>query len=116
MKITISIFIIFGKNFAYYDKIKANHSISKKLFYFEGIKGNKFQELKKIKDFIELKRESETKDNINISNDSERPGQNSKDKSNIQYKKEMTKQLMDNFEKNLTIKIINLSIFQHIIF
>ena len=100
----LSIFWILGKIFAYYDKIKANHSISKKLFYFEGIKGNKFQELKKIKDFIELKRESETKDNINISNDSERPGQNSKDKSNIQYKKEMTKQLMDNFEKKFNNK------------
>ena len=100
----LNIFWILGKIIAYYDKIKANHSISKKLFYFEGIKGNKFQELKKIKDFIELKRESETKDNINISNDSERPGQNSKDKSNIQYKKEMTKQLMDNFEKKFNNK------------
>ena len=31
----LSIFWILGKFFAYYDRVKANHSISKKLFYFE---------------------------------------------------------------------------------
>ena len=34
----LSIFWILGIIFAYYDRIKANHSISKKLFYFEGIR------------------------------------------------------------------------------
>ena len=48
----LSIFWILGNIFAYYDRIKANHSISKKLFYFEGIKNNKFQQFKKFKDFI----------------------------------------------------------------
>jgi hypothetical protein len=34
---------------AYYDRVKANHSISKKLFYFEGIEGNKFNQLRELK-------------------------------------------------------------------
>ena len=46
-----TLFRILGFIFAYYDRIKANHSISKKLFFFEGTKYNnskKFSELKKI--------------------------------------------------------------------
>ena len=48
----LSIFWILGKFFAYYDRVKANHSISKKLFYFEGIKGNKFETFKRLKKCI----------------------------------------------------------------
>ena len=49
----LSIFWILSKIFAYYDRIKANHSISKKLFYFEGIKKNKFDEFRVFKKCIE---------------------------------------------------------------
>ena len=48
----LSIFWILGNIFAYYDRIYANHSISKKLFYFEGIKNNKFHQFQKIKNYI----------------------------------------------------------------
>ena len=53
----LSIFWILGNIFAYYDKIKANHSISKKLFYFEGIKKNKFDQFRTFKKFIKTNEE-----------------------------------------------------------
>ena len=53
----LSIFWILGNIFAYYDKIKANHSISKKLFYFEGIKKNKFDQFRDFKKFIKANEE-----------------------------------------------------------
>ena len=51
----LSFFWILGIIFAYYDRIKANHSISKKLFYFEGTKNNlnELQGIKKIKHLID---------------------------------------------------------------
>ena len=55
----ISLFWIFGLIFAYYDQIKANHSISKKLFYFEGITDNKFPEFRKLKELILTNQEFE---------------------------------------------------------
>ena len=56
----LSIFWILGKIFAYYDKIKANHSISKKLFYFEGIKdNNEFKELKDLKRILNQNNEQQ---------------------------------------------------------
>ena len=64
----LSIFWILGVIFAFYDRIKANHSISKRLFYFEGVKGNKFDQLKLIKDLIiekeKLEREKKEKKKI----------------------------------------------------
>ena len=42
----LSLFWILGVLFAYYDKTVADYSISKKLFDFEGIKGNKFHQFK----------------------------------------------------------------------
>ena len=48
----LSIFWFLAKIFAYYDRIKANHSISKKLFYFEGVINNRFEQFKKFKKFI----------------------------------------------------------------
>ena len=48
----LSIFWVIGVIFAYYDRIKAKHSISKKLFYFEGVKNNKFHKFKKFKEFM----------------------------------------------------------------
>ena len=79
----LSIFWILGKIFAYYDRIKANHSISKKLFYFEGIKENKFYELKKIKNILEQKFQPPIREDIKLHpNDSEKHGQNSKNKLN----------------------------------
>ena len=38
----------------FYAYFKANHSISKKLFFYEGIKNNKIKELKKVKNIIGL--------------------------------------------------------------
>ena len=55
----LSIFWILGVIFAFYDRIKANHSISKRLFYFEGVKGNKFDQLKLIKELIREKEKLE---------------------------------------------------------
>ena len=51
----LSIFWLLGILFAHYDRFKANHSISKRLFYFEGIKRSEFARLKKIKNLIEEK-------------------------------------------------------------
>ena len=48
----IAIFKILCFIFSFYNKFQANHSITKKLFYFEGIENNKFEELKKIKELI----------------------------------------------------------------
>ena len=70
----LSLFWIFGVIFAYYDRIKANHSISKKLFYFEGTKYNnseQFSKLKKILDSDEFEvlvngAKSNNKNNTNL--------------------------------------------------
>ena len=52
----LSLFWILGIIFAYYDKIKANHSISKQLFYFQGIKyNNNFQNFKNLKNSLNEK-------------------------------------------------------------
>ena len=48
----LSVFWILGIIFAYYDRIITNHSISRRLFYFEGIKENKFDQFKIIKELI----------------------------------------------------------------
>ena len=48
----LSIFWIMGVFFAYFDRIKANHSISKKLFYFEGIVNNQFKQFNELKHVI----------------------------------------------------------------
>ena len=47
-----AIFVILSIILGFYSQFKANHSITKKLFYFEEIENNKFEELKKIKDLI----------------------------------------------------------------
>ena len=75
----LSIFWILGNIFAYYDRIKANHSISKKLFYFEGIKKNKFDQFRDFKKFIKANEEMQI-DNLehNVIN----PIQNSDSKTN----------------------------------
>ena len=46
----LSLFFLLGIIFSNYDRIKANHSISKKLFYFEGTENNNFSQ------FIDLKK------------------------------------------------------------
>ena len=50
----ITIFKVLCFIFSFYDKLKANYSIIKRLFYLEGTENNKFGELKKIKDLINL--------------------------------------------------------------
>ena len=59
----LSIFWILGNIFAYYDRIYANHSISKKLFYFEGIRNNKFHQFRKIKNYINANENLNNKNN-----------------------------------------------------
>ena len=49
----LSIFWLLGIIFAYFDRVKANHSISKKLFFFEGISNNKFNQFKQLKEIIQ---------------------------------------------------------------
>ena len=49
-----AIFLFLNIILGYRAKYKANHSITRKLFYFEGIENNKFGELKRIKDLINL--------------------------------------------------------------
>ena len=51
----VSIFKVLCFIFSFYNKLKANHSFTKKLFYFEGVENNKFEELKKIKELINSK-------------------------------------------------------------
>ena len=53
----LSVFWILGVSFAYFDRMKANHSISKRLFYFEGITNNKFKEFKELKEQIKKNEE-----------------------------------------------------------
>ena len=66
----LSIFWFLGVIFAYYDRIKANHSISKKLFYFEGTKNNNFEQFQKLKNILnseqleEKNLEDKTKSNL----------------------------------------------------
>ena len=55
----LSLFWILGVLFAYYDKIVTDHSISKRLFYFEGIKGNKFDQFKIFKELLDSKEQLE---------------------------------------------------------
>jgi len=68
----LSLFSIFGVFFAYYDRIIANHSISKKLFYFEGITDNiankRFSKFKNLKNILNTKkkREDDTITNIPV--------------------------------------------------
>ena len=50
--ILISLYYLFSIIFSNYDRTKANHSISKKLFYFEGTKNNNFERLHKLKELI----------------------------------------------------------------
>ena len=57
----LSFFWILGVILAYYDRIVTNHSISKRLFYFEGIKNNNFEQLRIIKELIKKKEEQEEK-------------------------------------------------------
>ena len=94
----LSIFWVLGIIFAYYDRVKAIHSISKKLFYFEGIKENKFKELKKIKDILEQKNQPpEIEDIVFNSNDNENARQNSKNKL---QKEQTTSQMNDGDKKD----------------
>ena len=56
----LSIYWILCFIFSLYDREKANHSISKKLFYFEGIENNKFKEFKEIKELINFRKKRKT--------------------------------------------------------
>ena len=55
----LSIYLILGFFFSLYDRENASHSISKKLFYFEGIKDNKFNKFKELKEMVNKMQENE---------------------------------------------------------
>ena len=89
--------------FALYDRENASHSISKRLFYFEGIKDNKYNkcnELKKIKELIDESQEKE-KNNQN----------NNKNKvfiyteRNIRTSKPLKNNFLDRRDTNSTLNI-----------
>ena len=112
----LSIFWVLGVIFAYYDRIKANHSISKKLFYFEGIKDNKFAQFNKIKEIIYDKNKEKEKENIlpyegeknirspigfnNISSYSIRNSQNKNLEVNLSQRNTNAKMIKENKENN----------------
>ena len=48
----INIFQILSIIFRFYDQLRANHSITKKLFFYEGTEQNQHEQLKKIKDIL----------------------------------------------------------------
>ena len=60
----LSLYWILGVIFAYYDRIITNHSISKRLFYFEGVKDNNFHQFKIFKSLIESKEKLENNNQI----------------------------------------------------
>ena len=62
----LSLYLFLGFLFSLYDRENANHSISKKLFYFEGIKKNKFNKLKELKELIDKIHENERNEQNNI--------------------------------------------------
>ena len=64
----LTIYWIISFIFSIYDREKANHSISKKLFYFEGIENNRFKEFKKIKEIIDLNQVKERITHTRINN------------------------------------------------
>ena len=55
----LSIFWILGIILGWYDKLKANHSIGKRLFFFEGIENNQFGIFKKLKEITKENQEKE---------------------------------------------------------
>ena len=55
----LSVYLILGFFFSLYDRENASHSISKKLFYFEGIKDNKFNKFKELKEMVNKIQENE---------------------------------------------------------
>ena len=55
----INIFEILCIIFSFYDQLQANHSISKKLFFYEGIEQNQFEELSKIKEILYSNKEKD---------------------------------------------------------
>ena len=59
----LSIFWFLGFIMGLYDKLKANHSIGKRLFFFEGVENNHFTKFKKLKELTIENQEKEI--NIN---------------------------------------------------
>ena len=62
----LSVYYILVPILGSYDRTKATHSISKKLFYFEGTKNNKFPKFIKFKKIIDYNKNTEQNMNLNI--------------------------------------------------
>jgi len=101
----LSIYWILGFLFSLYDRENANHSISKKLFYFEGIKDNKFnkfKELKEIKELInkiEKNQKNEPNDKVHVSPYTTRNSATSKTLNNNFTRKNSKASLSTDLEK-----------------
>ena len=64
----LSIYWLLCHILALYGREKANHSISKKLFYFEGIESNKFKKFKELKYMIDSSQEIENNNQNKVNN------------------------------------------------
>ena len=127
----LSIFWILGVIFAYYDRVITNHSISKRLFYFEGVKDNKFKQFKLMKDLIEEKEklekynQNQQLEHVSTYNDKSREGNSrgepsrsnftrrnttSRLKGFIEPKKKKNKDLVDYSSYNIWEMIVSFKI------
>lgn len=92
----ITIFEILCFIFSFYDQLKANHSITKKLFFYEGIEENQFQELKKIKDILYSTKEKDK--DIRIFSNKGKDGNSQIEKTDILSRPLSSKEILrDNF-------------------
>ena len=98
----INIFQILCILFSFYVQFKANHSITKKLFFFEGIENNKFKELKNIKYFINLNKENNKRKNEeNVKKEEKEKFKHKKSFSGLPLIKESNPKEIVNDKKNL---------------
>ena len=91
----LNLFEILCLIFSFYDKLRANHSITKKLFFYEGIEQNQFEELKKIKDILYSTKEKDKE--IKIFNKTSYKDSNSqRDNTPFQSRPSSSKKLFKN--------------------
>ena len=114
----LSVYWILGFLFSLYDRENASHSISKKLFYFEGIKDNKFNKFKELKEIKELinkieeSQKNEPNDKVHVSPYTTRNSATSKTLNNNFTRKNSKASLSTDLEKiqkeqNKIEKIVN---------
>ena len=101
----LSLYWFLGFLFSLYDRENASHSISKKLFYFEGIKDNKFNKFKELKEIKELinkieeSQKNEPNDKVHVSPYTTRNSATSKTLNNNFTRKNSKASLSTDLEK-----------------